>query len=398
MKESTHANKEVKDRVFKLIFQNPVHALELFNALNGTDFKDPSKLEINTLENVMFYSLENDLSFVMDNKMNLYEQQSTQTANMPYRFLGYITELYSKYLGESDRKKYSNKRIMLPAPTFTVFYNGTQEAPDKEVMKLSSSFLGMKKDEIPSLELIVQWYNVNNRRNKDLLDKCKALSQYAWMSDTIYAYRMNGYDLTEAVIKMIEKMPKDFVIYEEIMKNKSQVITMWSKEYDEKLALEVSKEEGYEDGHEDGELDHAKKVALSMLNEELPEDFILRHAGISQKDLDALKEEHNITKDTSKSIVKIIPNAKYDEKLALQVSKEEGYEDGFEEGHEDGKLEQARIMALSMLNEELPEDFILRHTGITQKDLDALKEEHNITKDTSNNIVTIIPNAKENDK
>lgn len=376
MKETTNANKEVKDRVFKLIFQNPVHALELFNALNGTDFKDPSKLEINTLENVMFYSLENDLSFVMDNKMNLYEQQSTHTANMPYRFLGYTTELYSKYLADSDRKKYSNKRIMLPAPTFTVFYNGTQEAPDKEVMKLSSSFLGMKEGEIPSLELIVQWYNVNNRRNKDLLDKCKALSQYAWMSDTIYAYRMNGYHLTEAVIKMLEKMPKDFVIYEEIMRNKSQVITMWSKEYDEKLALEVSKEEGYEDG----KLEHAKEVALSMLRKDCPDDFIVEISGISQEDLEALKEEHNITKDTSKSIVKIIPNAKYDEKLALQVRKEEAYEDGYESG----KLERTKEVALKMLHQDYPDDTITELSGISQENLEALKEEHNITKNASN--------------
>ena len=375
MNENVHANKEVKDRVFKLIFQNPVHALELFNALNGTNFKDPSKLEINTLDNAMFYSLENDLSFVMDNKMNLYEQQSTQTANMPYRFLGYITELYSKYLGESDRKKYSNKRIMLPAPTFTVFYNGTQEAPDKEVMKLSNSFLGMREDEIPSLELIVQWYNVNNRRNRELLDKCKALSQYAWMSDTINAYRMNGYDLTEAVIKMLEKMPKDFVIYEEIMRNKSQVITMWSKEYDEKLALQVSKEEGYEDG----EIDRAKKVALNMLRKDYPDDVIIELSEISQEDLESLKKEHDYQKDTSKSIVKVIPSAKYDEKLAFQVSKEEGYEDGLEKG----KIEHAKKVALNMLRNDYPDDVIIELSEISQEDLEALKEEYHYHKDTS---------------
>ena len=69
--------------------------MELYNAVNGTSYDDPELLEINTLENAIYMSMHNDISFIIDSRLALYEHQSTYSPNLPLRFLFYISNLYS---------------------------------------------------------------------------------------------------------------------------------------------------------------------------------------------------------------------------------------------------------------------------------------------------------------
>jgi UDP-N-acetyl-D-mannosaminuronic acid transferase (WecB/TagA/CpsF family) len=118
-------NKNYKDTVFRSIFNNEPIALELYNALNGTNYTDASIIKINTLKDVLFKTLENDLSFEINNKMlMLIEHQSTINENMTVRFLAYIAGIYLKRLG---KKLYQGPLEKLPKPEFIVLYNG--EAP-----------------------------------------------------------------------------------------------------------------------------------------------------------------------------------------------------------------------------------------------------------------------------
>ena len=68
--------------------------LELYNALNNTNYANPDDLELNTLENVIFIKMHNDVSFLVDSQMTLYEHQRTTNPNMPLRGLFYFTQLY----------------------------------------------------------------------------------------------------------------------------------------------------------------------------------------------------------------------------------------------------------------------------------------------------------------
>ena len=45
--------------------------LELYNALNNTNYKDPNALKLNTLENVLFIKMHNDVSFLIDSQITL---------------------------------------------------------------------------------------------------------------------------------------------------------------------------------------------------------------------------------------------------------------------------------------------------------------------------------------
>ena len=49
--------------------------LELYNAINGTDYHDAEELEVNTLEDVLYLGMKNDMSFLLDTSMSLYEHQ-----------------------------------------------------------------------------------------------------------------------------------------------------------------------------------------------------------------------------------------------------------------------------------------------------------------------------------
>ncbi|MCL2025696.1 MAG: hypothetical protein FWG92_02695, partial [Leptospirales bacterium] len=71
-------NRKYKDSLFRSIFNNKPAILELYNAIEGTNYKDESIIEINTLKDVLFKTIENDLSFEVNNKMLiLIEHQST---------------------------------------------------------------------------------------------------------------------------------------------------------------------------------------------------------------------------------------------------------------------------------------------------------------------------------
>ena len=101
--EYPEADRQYKDRLFRFVFQKPEDLLSLYNAVNGTDYKDPSALEINTLGNVLYLSMKNDISFLISGTLNLYEHQSTCNPNMPMRGLFYFSRLYEKYIaGQVD--------------------------------------------------------------------------------------------------------------------------------------------------------------------------------------------------------------------------------------------------------------------------------------------------------
>lgn len=131
------ANREYKDRLFRFVFRKKEDQLSLYNAVNGTHYTDPDALEINTLDNVLYLGMKNDISFLISGTMNLYEHQSTYNPNMPIRGLMYFSKLYEKYIAENNIDIYTNTRKELSFPQYLVFYNGTADEPERMEMKLS---------------------------------------------------------------------------------------------------------------------------------------------------------------------------------------------------------------------------------------------------------------------
>ena len=247
-------NREHKDRLFCFIFgraENRAWTLSLYNAVNGTDYDDPDEIEITTMEDVVYMSMKNDVSFIVNSDISLYEHQATYNPNMPVRQMMYLGRQYDKYIKRTKQNIYGRKQMTLPVPRLVTFYNGVEDIPDK-LLKLSDSFPCGTDPERSDVEVRVHMYNVRSQAQSHLIKKCRPLAEYAWFVEEIRR-NQKDMDLTHAVDKAISDMPEGFVIKEFIKGNQSEVKNMCITEYDEAETMELFKEEGREEGLLEGE-------------------------------------------------------------------------------------------------------------------------------------------------
>ncbi len=250
-----NTQKKYKDTVYRMLFKEPDKALSLYNSLNGTAYTDAAMLEFNTLENAIYMGMKNDLSFLIMDQMHLYEHQSTYTPNMPLRDLFYVADLLQEFV--KNKSLYSSKRITLPNPHFVVFYNGTEEMPEKVELKLSDAFA--VKTEEAELELKVQILNINPGMNETLKEKCPALKEYMIYVDKVRTYAKKML-FEEAVERAIEECIRDNVLREFLMKQKAEVFKMSIYEYDKEREWKLIRADEREIGREEEKEDKVKAI------------------------------------------------------------------------------------------------------------------------------------------
>ncbi|PWJ72393.1 hypothetical protein [Murimonas intestini] len=236
-------NRTYKSRLFEMIFSSKKELLELYNAVNETSYENPEELEVNTLENAIYMSMRNDLSFIIDSRLALYEHQSTYNPNLPLRFLMYAANLYSNMT--KDRNLYGSRPVKLPAPRFVIFYNGLSEQPDRQIIKLSDVYEVQDKE--ISLELKAVMLNINRGHNERLMDKCKTLKDYSIYVDKVREYT-KSMTLEDAVEKAITECIEDDILAEFLRNNRTEAKNVSIFEYNEEKHMRQVKEEGREEG------------------------------------------------------------------------------------------------------------------------------------------------------
>lgn len=236
-------SREYKDRVFRMLLNDPVVALEVYNAMNDTTYDNPEDLTITTLENAMYMGMRNDVSFVIASQLMLYEHQSTVNKNMPLRNLIYVTCVYAVLTRNSNL--YGRKRIQLPEPKFVVFYNGTENIPDISEQRLSDAY--EKHTEAPDLELKITVLNINEGHNTELAAKSPTLHQYMIFVDTIRKYQ-EQMEFEMAIEAAVNECIKNGVLSDFLKKNKAEVLRMGIFEYDQEEHLRMEREECLEEG------------------------------------------------------------------------------------------------------------------------------------------------------
>lgn len=244
----TRIKRDYKSRMFTMIFSDKKELLELYNAVAKRNYQDPELLTINTLENAIYMSMKNDLSFLIDCRVPIYEQQSTYNPNMPLRCLFYSSDMYSAIT--AGQNLYGTKLIQIPAPRFVVFYNGEEKRPEREILKLSDSF--MVKEEEVSMELIVEVLNINVGYNEELKKACKTLSDYSTYVQRVRDYRKSGYSIEDAVEQTISDCIRDDILKEFLMKNRAEAKAVSIYEYNEEEHMKMEREQHYEDGLKEG--------------------------------------------------------------------------------------------------------------------------------------------------
>lgn len=260
-REKLSANRAYKDTIFRWIFSDRENLLSLYNAIAGKDYKDPEKLTIVTLENAVYMGIKNDLAFVLETGLYLYEHQSTYNPNIPLRDLFYIASEYQKFVDQ--KSLYSSSVQKIPTPRFLVFYNGMdKKVQDKEVLKLSSMYEN-EMDE-PDLELKVTMLNINAGHNKELLENCHILGEYAQYVDRVRKYATQM-DLNHAVERAITECIQEGILTEFLQRNRAEVFKVSIFEYDKEKEEKKLRKAEYEHGLEDGIIQGRKEVEENML-------------------------------------------------------------------------------------------------------------------------------------
>ena len=278
-------NEEHKDRVFKFLFGNPQNkdwTLALYNAVNGSNYEDPDDIQFNTIEDVIYLGMKNDISFIILSELNLWEHQSTYNPNMPMRFFLYAAKLYEKYIANSDYYPYSSTLQKAPRPKCICFYNGTANQPEKKILRLSEAF-GYEAD----IEVCVTMLNINYGKNKNLMEACKPLYEYAWLVDRIRYYQKTTKNLEASIDMAINEMADDFVIKEFLLSNKAEVKGMFLTEWDQEKVLAQERREAEYMANE--------RVATDMLKDGEPIAKIMKYSRLAESTIRGLANTLGIT-------------------------------------------------------------------------------------------------------
>ena len=271
------ANRKYKDTVFRMLFSDRENLLSLYNAVNGTTYERSEELEIVTLENAIYMGMKNDLAFIIDTNLFLYEHQSTYNPNMPLRDLFYISSEYQKLV--DHKSLYSSVLQKIPAPYFIVFYNGTEKVEDRWENALSEAYENLTGE--PRLELKVITLNINEGHNKELMEQCRTLREYAQYVAKVRKYTKEM-ELDAAVECTVAECIRDGILRDFLRKNRAEVIAMSIFEYDKEEEEKKLRRAEYEAGLEAGKEDKAMETARLLLKEGVSIEITARVLKISE--------------------------------------------------------------------------------------------------------------------
>lgn len=307
------AQTEYKDKLFRSIFGKPENrqwTLSLYNAVNGSNYTDPDEISFNTLEDVLYVRMKNDVSFMFMSEMNLWEHQSTFNPNMPMRFFLYASRLYDKYVFSNEYFRYSSRLQAVPTPKCVCFYNGNEDQPDKMELRLSQAYGGDG-----DIEVRVTMLNINHGKNKTLMEACEPLREYSWFVDRVRLHQaklkaredaiksqdgtksqQTGWKVLDAAVdKALDEMPDTFVIKSFLLAHKAEIKGMFLDDYNEETFKREVRAEAYKDGCNDTLDKVNNRVATEMLMDgDLPISSISKYSHLPEDTIREMAAKLNV--------------------------------------------------------------------------------------------------------
>ena len=201
-------------------------------------------------------TIKNDVSFLIDGQLSLYEHQSTINPNIPLRFLFYIAHLYSRIT--KDANLYGTAVVPIPAPEFVVFYNGKEQMPERKIAKLSHMFT--LKNRPVKLDLEVTILNITGENNRELKAACRTLREYAIYTDKIRQYT-EEMPLEEAVDRAIRECIHEDILREFLENHRMEARAMSIFEYDQEKHMRQEREAAWKEGRRSG-LEEGRRSGL----------------------------------------------------------------------------------------------------------------------------------------
>lgn len=257
-------NREGKDALFRFLFgseERKEYTLSLYNAINHTHYTNLNDLEMVQLEDVLYINYKNDVAFLLDNRLNMFEEQSSWNPNMPLRTLIYLASEYAKLAEMLDWDLYSRTQIKIPVPRCIVLYKGRPTDKAKQLLKLSDMFAISEKGDV---EVKTTVYNINAKKKSRLLRDCPVLAEYAIVIErTEEALKGVSDKKTERskLKAVINGLPDTFQIKPLLVQEQREVVTMLLTEFDAKKHDRHTFNDGKAEGRNE---EHVKGLQASV--------------------------------------------------------------------------------------------------------------------------------------
>jgi len=237
-------NPKYKDSLFCMVFGSErykKYALDLYNAINHSNYSSESDLEIITLSDAVYIKMKNDVAYLVSGTIALYEHQSTVNKNMPLRGFLYFGELYSQLLKGQKARIFNRTLVKIPTPQYIVFYNGTDDSPEVDKLKLSDAFINPRNDN--EFEFTATVININPGKNTELLDSCKPLKDYSTFVGKVRENEKTM-SLEEAVDKAVTECIDKNILRDILSRERAAVMLDILTTFDEKEYADGLREEG----------------------------------------------------------------------------------------------------------------------------------------------------------
>ena len=269
--EEIKVNREYKSSIFISLFgseNNKKNLLDLYNALANTNYTNVDDLTLTTIDDVLYMDVKNDVSFIIDNEMNLYEHQSTFNPNMPLRGLIYFSHLYQSYIEKNGVSIFGSSLIKIPTPQYVVFYNGIRKkVADKTFLKLSDAFIN--KEKAKGFEWTATMLNINIGHNRQLFDKCKILWEYSMFISEARKYIKEKKEIVAGIKKAVEECIKNNILKEFLKEKESEVIAMCLFKFDKEKYENTIRLEGERKGEKRGEKKGKIEALIGLVKDKI---------------------------------------------------------------------------------------------------------------------------------
>jgi predicted transposase/invertase (TIGR01784 family) len=280
--------REFKNSLFIDYFTDEEKLIEIYSAIMDEKVSPDAEVKINTLSDVLFKGLQNDVSFLLDGRLVvLIEHQSSINANMPLRMLQYYVETIKRnIIGDDNNAIYKEKLLKIPRPEFIVLYNGRADSPSQVQLKLSDAFeVGKTKEQ---MELTVTVYNINPGYNEEILARSDSLKGYSYFIGKIHECLNEGMSREDAIKRAIIYSREHDIMQDYLPEREGEIMNLLTAEWNLDDAIRVHGEEQFEDGIEKGIEKEKLDVARGMKSKDYTAADIAEITGLSVEEIEKL--------------------------------------------------------------------------------------------------------------
>ena len=151
------------------------------------------------------------------------------------------------------------------------------------------------------LELTAVLLNINRNHNRELMEACRDLKDYAEYVDRVRKYARE-LPLPEAVERAVTECIREGILKEFLEKNRAEVKKMSIYEYDQEKHIRMERQDAWEDGVQEGIKEGIKEGELRGRNAQLSE--LIKKKLARGKSISRIAEELEETEERIQELIR----------------------------------------------------------------------------------------------